>query len=181
VSEPHDAHGGGDHAFDALPIDPDPIDAPPVRRFGPYRPDPNLVAAVAAGGALGGAARFGVSQALSGPSTTFPWGTLLANLSGSFLLGALLVLLLERFPPSRSLRALLGTGFCGAYTTMSTFAVDTDLLVRDGRAPVATAYVLATVAGGLVAMWAGMRLVRLVPRHPPFGHRPRGDDPGSGT
>lgn len=156
---------------EVTPIDPDLVDvavpsAPPERRFSVGPANPRLLLAVAAGGAIGGPARYGVSQWIATPAGGFPWATLWINLSGSLLLGFVVIFLLERFRPSPYLRAFLGTGFCGAYTTFSTFAVETDMLVRDTRYTTAGLYVIASIAGGLVAVWAGMRLARLLPHHP---------------
>lgn len=115
--------------------------------------------AIALGGALGALARHGIGQALSGPGR-FPWATLVVNVGGSFALGLLLILVLERFPPSLYLRPFAATGFLGVYTTYSTFATDAVLLVRDGRAVAAFAYVLASLVLGLTAAWAGMAAAR---------------------
>jgi CrcB protein len=102
------------------------------------------------------------------PPGGFPWATFWTNVSGSFVLGLLLVLLVgrfvtERFPTAREVRAAAGTGFLGAYTTFSTFSVETDVLLKDGHAAVAACYVVASLAVGLTAAWAGIRLGRLVP------------------
>jgi CrcB protein len=118
--------------------------------------------AVALGGALGCAARYGVAQLVGGRTDAFPWATFWVNLSGSFALGLILVLILERFPPGRYLRALVATGFLGAYTTYSTFALETVQLIKAGRAAVALAYVVASLLAGLVLAWAGMVAARSV-------------------
>ncbi len=128
------------------------------RRF-----DIPVLAAIATGGALGAPARSGVAQLVHVGRDGFPWATLWTNLSGSLALGALMALLIERFPPTRYARAFLATGFVGAYTTYSTFAVDTDVLVKDGHAGTALAYVAASLVGGLAAAWAGLAAVRSVP------------------
>jgi fluoride exporter len=120
-------------------------------------------AAVAVGGALGAPARYGISLAVHITPGTFPWGTFWTNLSGSFALGLVMAFLLERFPPSRYLRPFVATGFLGAYTTYSTFAVETDLLVRNGHAAVAAAYAGASLVGGFGAVWIGLSLRRAVP------------------
>jgi CrcB protein len=120
-------------------------------------------AAVALGGAFGAPARYGISLAVRVTPGTFPWGTFWTNLSGSFALGLLMAFLLERFPPSRYLRPLVATGFLGAYTTYSTFAVETDLLVHNGHTAVAAAYVAASLVGGFGAVWIGLSVGRAVP------------------
>jgi CrcB protein len=111
---------------------------------------------------LGAPARYGVAQLIHVARDGFPWATFWTNISGSFALGLILVLLLERFPPTAYLRPFLATGFLGAYTTYSTFAVETDLLIRDGHAGIGVAYALAGLVAGFVAVWAGMLVARAV-------------------
>jgi CrcB protein len=120
-------------------------------------------AAVALGGAFGAPARYGISLAVHIAPGTFPWGTFWTNVSGSFALGVVVAFLLERFPPTRYARPFVATGFLGAYTTYSTFAVETDLLVRNGHVAVAAAYVAASLVGGFGAVWTGLSLGRAVP------------------
>ena len=119
--------------------------------------------AVALGGCLGASARYGISVLVDITPGTFPWGTFWTNMTGSFALGVVLALVFERFPPSRYLRPFVATGFLGAYTTYSTFAVETDLLARNGHVGVAAAYVGASLVGGLTAVWMGLSLGRAVP------------------
>jgi len=119
--------------------------------------------AVALGGALGTPARYGISLAVTVTPGTFPWGTFWTNISGSFALGLVLAVLLERFPPTRYLRPFVATGFLGAYTTYSTFAVESDRLMKNGHVGVGLAYVGASLAGGFGAVWIGLSLGRVVP------------------
>jgi CrcB protein len=121
---------------------------------------PAVLAAVAAGGALGAPARYGIALAVEVTPGTFPWGTFWINVSGSFALGVVLAVLLARFPADRFVRPFLATGFLGAYTTYSTFAVETDLLVRNGHTGVAVAYVAASVVAGFAAAGAGIGVGR---------------------
>ena len=161
-----------------LPIDPDlaPDDpaepapdhvvarrrtAPAPRRF-----DPAVLAAIALGGALGAPARYGVAQLVHVADGTFPWATFWTNVSGSFALGLALVVVLERFPPTRFVRPFLTTGFLGAYTTYSTFAVETDVLVKDGHVAVAAVYAVTSLVFGFLAVWAGIWAARFVPSPP---------------
>jgi CrcB protein len=123
---------------------------------------PDVVLAVAAGGLLGAPARYGVGELLPTPTHGFPWSTLLVNISGALLLGILVVLLLERFPPSRYARAFFGTGFLGAYTTFSTYMVETLLLAKDGYVALATAYLLGSLVVGLFASWLGIVIGRRI-------------------
>ncbi|HEX2178411.1 MAG TPA: CrcB family protein [Actinomycetota bacterium] len=133
-----------------LPVDPGLGGGPGLRTLG----------AIGAGGALGGLARYTAVVLTPAVAGVFPWTTLTVNLSGSFALGVLVVVLLERFPSSRYLRPFLATGLLGAYTTFSTLAIETDLLVRQGRTAVAALYLFLSLAGGVAAAWAGMRLGR---------------------
>lgn len=123
----------------------------------------DVLAAVAAGGALGAPARYEVAQLVHVAPHGFPWATFWTNVSGSFTLGLLLVMIAERFPPSRYLRPFFATGFLGAFTTFSTFAVETDLLVRDGHWVLAAAYAASSLTAGLAAVWCGMALGRRTP------------------
>lgn len=111
-----------------------------------------IVLAVALGGALGAPARYVLERAVTartGPG--FPWGTLLVNLLGCFALGVLGGLV-EFQGWSVDARTVLGTGFVGAFTTFSAFAVETDRL----PARRAAAYVGLSVVGGLALAAAGL-------------------------
>jgi len=151
------------------PSDPgEPAVAPTHRRARRHRhrARPDVLAVIALGGMLGAAARHGITQLLPTRAGRFPWATFIENLSGSFLLGLVLVLLLERFPPSRYLRPFLATGILGAFTTLSTYALETVLLVKHGHRFTAVIYALATLAAGLALAYAGILAGRLIPpRH----------------
>ena len=73
----------------------------------------------------------------------------MTNVSGSFVLGLFMALILERFPPTRYLRPFVATGFLGAYTTYSTFAVESDLLVKQGHAAIGVGYAVGEPGGRL--------------------------------
>lgn len=135
---------------------PNAADFQPERPVASRQRRPAALAAVAAGGALGAPARYGIALAVTITPGTFPWGTFWINISGSFALGVVLAVILHRCPADRFVRPFLATGFLGAFTTYSTFAVETDLLVRNGHGAVALAYVAASVAGGLAAAGAGL-------------------------
>jgi fluoride exporter len=154
----------------SLPIDPDLDDgAAPARRPGPRPPQqpahtqPAVLAAIAVGGALGASARYGLSRSWPSHGGGFPWATFWTNVSGSFVLGLFLVIVVERTRPHRLLRPFFATGFLGAYTTFSTFAVETDVLLRDGHAATAAGYAFASLAVGLAAAWLGMVGARRLP------------------
>lgn len=109
---------------------------------------------VVLGAAVGAPARFLVDLALRRRlGQAFPWGTLTVNVAGSLLLGSLLALPL----PQQAL-ALLGTGFCGALTTYSTFAYETIHLMRSGAHRRALASVAAHLVLGIGAAWLGLAL-----------------------
>ena len=125
-------------------------------RPGGCRAAPGVLAAGAAGGLVGATARYGLARAIPARPGGVPWATLGANLAGSFLLGLVLVVVLERFPPTRHLRPFLATGVLGAFTTMSTFQVEIALLIRDGHATTGLAYGLGSLAAGLGVAYAGV-------------------------
>ena len=125
-----------------------------------------MLAVIALGGMLGASARYGVAQWLPTGTDRFPWATFWTNLSGSFLLGLLLVLLLERFPPTRLLRPFLATGILGAFTTMSAYQVETALLIKDGHAVIGIVNGVGSLIAGLAFAYLGIHLGRLArPRH----------------
>jgi CrcB protein len=165
-----------DDDADVLPIDADldPSDPaeptvaprPRVRRRWSSRAQPDVLVAIGLGGMLGASARYGIARWIPTAPHGFPWATFWENLSGSFLLGFLLALLLERFPPTRLLRPFLATGIMGAFTTMSTCQVETALLVKDGHAVTGLLYALGSLIAGVVLAYAGILAGRLTPaRH----------------
>ena len=120
---------------------------------------------IAVGGATGAICRYFVAgwvQSLA--SSPFPVGTLLVNFTGCFVFGALAAIFAGSAPTSDPYRDLMLVGFLGAYTTFSTFSVETDLLVKDGHATTAVAYVLASLVAGLAAVWAGVVATRTIVR-----------------
>jgi CrcB protein len=109
----------------------------------------------ALGGALGALARWAVSEALPPSPPGWPWATLLVNLSGCLLLGALLAVLAARAPGASWPRPFLAGGVLGGYTTYSTFAVEVVRLTESGAVLGASAYVVVSVVGGVAAVAAG--------------------------
>ena len=116
---------------------------------------------IAAGSALGGISRYlvgGMVQKIL--DTTFPAGTLLVNLTGSFLLGLFLRYALETPTLTPELRAFLTVGFCGGYTTFSTFSYETFALLEDGEWARAGAYASLSVLLALGATILGFMAAR---------------------
>ena len=105
-------------------------------------------------------ARYGVELLVPPGPHAFPWATFLTNASGSLLLGVLLVLIHDRWPPSRYARPFLATGFLGAYTTFSSYVLQVDLLAKDGHPGTATAYAAASLLAGLLLAWLGISVGR---------------------
>ena len=118
---------------------------------------------VAIGSALGGMGRYllgGFIQRLL--ATTFPAGTLLINISGSFLIGIIIRYAVETPTLTPELRAFLTIGLCGGYTTFSSFSYETVALLEDGEWTRAALYVAASVVLSLVATLLGFALAREV-------------------
>lgn len=129
-----------------------------VRPVAPRRSATDLLA-VAAGGGAGTAARYGIAQVVPVTAGALPWATLLVNVTGSFLLGLAVALLLERPGVPAWVRPLLATGFLASYTTYSTFAVEANALLSD-RPVLAAAYIGLAVVTGVAAAAAGLRVGR---------------------
>ncbi|MEO3867649.1 fluoride efflux transporter CrcB [Nonomuraea sp. B12E4] len=113
---------------------------------------------VALGAAVGAPLRYLTDRLIQARhDSAFPWGTLAVNLTGSFLLG-----LLAGLPADAAWSALLGTGFCGALTTYSTFSYETLRLAQDGSRFYALANIIASVVAGLGAGSMGLLVAQAV-------------------
>lgn len=116
---------------------------------------------VAIGGAIGSMARFAVAGAVArGLDEVFPWGTLVANISGCFVIGLFAALTAPsgRFPAPLDVRTFVMVGICGGYTTFSSFSLQTLTLMRDGDVTRASLNVVASVAFCLIGVWLGSTL-----------------------
>ena len=146
------------------PIDPD-VD---LQNPGQQVPTPHrewdLLVAIAVGGLIGAEARYGLGVLVPHQVGQFAWSTLLINISGCFLLGALMVVLLELITPHRLARPFLGVGILGGYTTYSTFAVDIQQMLVAHRVGTAASYLVATVVLCAVAVWLATVLTRAAGR-----------------
>ena len=116
---------------------------------------------IALGGAAGATARYLVDTLISERADgAFPWGTLVVNVSGSFVLGVLFALAVERGVLPAGVRAPLMVGFVGAYTTFSTLMLESWRLFEDGAITLAFANVVGSSLLGLVALFAGLSIGR---------------------
>ena len=117
----------------------------------------NMTVAIAAGGALGALFRYWVSVGVHRfAGSEFPYGTLTVNVAGSLLMGALYVLFIERMDVDPILRGALLIGLLGAFTTFSTFSIETLNLIENGESFRAMVNVVASVILCVVACWIGM-------------------------
>ena len=129
-----------------------------------------VLLAVFIGGCVGGLARYELTTSWTTPVRAFPWATLVINISGALALAVLVVLLSDALPPTTYVRPLLGSGFCGAWTTFSSITAGADQLIAHGAAGIGAAYVLASAVGGLGAAGLGLVLTRALVRRGRSGH-----------
>jgi CrcB protein len=114
---------------------------------------------VGIGGFLGANTRYLLDQWVTNRwPMFFPWGTVIINLSGSFILGFFMAFAEQRPWVSRETRLLFAVGFVGAYTTFSTYAYQSLRLAQDGQMALAALYIIASVMLGLIAVFAGFAL-----------------------
>jgi CrcB protein len=117
---------------------------------------------VGLGGFAGSVARYWLAGRVQSFTSSFPTGTLAVNVSGSFVLGLVLTLSLERAIIGPDLRLFLTVGFCAGFTTMSTFSYETVILLQQGLVGMAMWNVATNVIVCLVAVWGGALAGRLV-------------------
>jgi CrcB protein len=117
------------------------------------------------GGGVGANTRYWLGRAVTEwqrhnfEGVVFPWATFIINVSGSVVLGFAAALFLKHPDESRRVwYLLLGTGFCGGFTTFSTFSLETLELLREERWATAAAYVFGSVAAGVLGLWLAMKL-----------------------
>jgi fluoride exporter len=129
--------------------------------------DPRRLLVIAAGGVVGAGARWAVLAALP-DAPGFPWPVLAVNVVGCWLVGIVIALADERVRAAPLLRDGGAIGFCGGFTTFSTFAVQVARLADDDRGATAAAYVVASVALGVTAVVAGAAVARRGRTGPPL-------------
>lgn len=115
---------------------------------------------IALGGAIGAVGRYAVVSAVGALGHGFPFGTLVVNVVGSAVLGALVEVFALYWSPSPELRAMIVVGMLGAFTTFSTFSLDVLTLFTRGETAAALAYVVASVVLSIGAFWLGMTVFR---------------------
>jgi CrcB protein len=148
----HDSHSN-------LPLDPDVV-KPGVYKWPPHL-IPSLQAIVFIGGCLGTLARYGMITVLPIAINGWPWATFIANLSGTFILGLLLEALVRHGEDEGRLRLIrlgVGTGFIGAFTTYSSLAVETNLLIKGSHIGLAIMYACTSILGGIIASTLGIQV-----------------------
>ena len=121
----------------------------------------NMIIAVAGGGAIGALARYALSSQIThmiGPG--YPWGILIVNIVGCFIMGVIAEAAALTWNPTPELRAFLTTGILGGFTTFSAFALDTVVLSERGDTTGTLLYVAGSVGGSIVALYVGLYVVR---------------------
>jgi CrcB protein len=121
-----------------------------------------MVFAVGVGGGLGALARYYIAGAIQSAATAFPWGILVVNVSGGFLMGVIVEAGALRLNLSPDLRAFLTVGILGGYTTFSTFSLDSALLLEKGQYLQAACYMIGSVVLSILALFAGLWIMRSI-------------------
>ncbi len=164
-----------------------PAESPRTRAFDPVDPDADLHApsqrrewsrhrwvlpVIALGGMLGASARHGLELLWPPPVEGFPWATFATNVSGCLLIGLLMVYVVEVGGAHPLLRPFLGVGVLGGYTTFSTYAVQTGMLLRSEHGVLGLAYLLGTLVAAMMGVVLGVVLARTARRARRWtGHR----------
>jgi CrcB protein len=120
------------------------------------------VVGIGVAGCLGALARYGLEGLVSRRAGAFPWGTFVVNVSGSFLLGVVATVLGERLAVAPWLRATVAIGFLGAYTTFSTLSLESYRLLETRSYALAGANLVGSVTAGLVALYGGVVVGRVL-------------------
>jgi CrcB protein len=180
---------------DELPIDPDIAVAEDARdraatETGPFargrrgrwpRLERPVLGIVFAGGILGGLARYAATSVWPTPAGSFPWATFTVNTAGAFALALLVYVLAEVWSPHRHARALVGTGFLGAFTTFSSVAVSVDQLAAHDHPRTAVLYLAGSLLAAFGAASSGLLLGHsiLASRQRSNEHHGKDSDDGS--
>lgn len=114
------------------------------------------------GGGFGSVLRFAIGKWLNNSQSSFPLGTFVANVLGSLLIGFILGYAAKSDTFSQNQTLLLATGFCGGFTTFSTFAYENQAFLKSGDFTSFALYTIASFAVGFLAVFAGMYLVKFI-------------------
>ncbi|TXE09462.1 fluoride efflux transporter CrcB [Gelidibacter salicanalis] len=112
------------------------------------------------GGGIGSVLRFLIGRYLNSPTTGIPYGTFAANILGSFLIGVILGLAMKNSTLTENQILFLATGFCGGFTTFSTFAYENHIFLKSGDFMSFAIYTIASFVIGFLAVFGGMYLVK---------------------
>ena len=159
----------------AAPAEPDVDLSVPRRRAAPRDVPWTTLAAISAGGVCGALARYAISANVPHRPGEFDWATFGVNVSGCLLIGVLMVLITEVRQAHRLVRPFLGVGVLGGFTTFSSAIVEVQRGVEAGAARTALLYLFGTLLCALAAVYAGVRLTRLLTR-PRAGGARRGKE-----
>ena len=118
------------------------------------------VLAVGLGGGIGALARYYVAAAIQPAGAAFNWGILAVNITGGLLMGIIVEASALKLNLSPEIRAFLTVGILGGYTTFSSFSLDSALLLQKGEYVMAAVYIMGSVALSILALFAGLWLVR---------------------
>lgn len=124
--------------------------------------DRRELAAIFAGGAVGALARTAISRWFPSAGGSWPWAVFTINVAGAFILGYFVTRLQERLPLSTYRRPLVGTGFCGAFTTFSTMQVELITMLHTHHYALAIGYAAASIVCGYLAVFVATALTRRV-------------------
>jgi CrcB protein len=170
---------GEDARSSDLPVDSDVPERPraaALRAHHVLRDRWDILLVIAAGGSLGSLARWALTSTFSYEQGGFAWATAVENVTGAFVLGILMVFVLDVWPTTRYARPFLGVGVLGGYTTFSTYMLDTRMMLAEGHVPAALAYLFGTLVTGLLAVWLGVLSARTMVAAIERGHRRRNVD-----
>ncbi|MFT4577004.1 MAG: CrcB protein [Polaribacter sp.] len=112
------------------------------------------------GGGFGSALRYVIGKYLNNPETGIPYGTFVANILGSLLIGIILGLAAKNDALTENHTLILATGFCGGFTTFSTFAYENHVFLKSGDFMSFAVYTIASFVVGFLAVFAGMYIIK---------------------
>jgi CrcB protein len=130
------------------------------------RLDARELAAIFVGGAAGSLLRVALSDHYPSAATSWPWIVFIINVTGAFILGYFVTRLQERLPLSTYRRPLVGTGFCGAFTTFSTVQLELVKMLEHHRIALAIGYAVASIAAGYLAIFFATVVTRRIRLRP---------------